>query len=27
MNATHTLHVGQSLWLDNMTRDLLDSST
>ncbi|MGO9702949.1 MAG: transaldolase [Xanthobacteraceae bacterium] len=28
MNATKTLHdVGQSLWLDNITRDLLNSGT
>src|SRR6202008_887275 len=28
MNATETLHDrGQSLWLDNITRDLLDSGT
>ena len=28
MNATKTLHnLGQSLWLDNITRDLLDSGT
>jgi len=28
MNATSTLHdLGQSLWLDNITRDLLDSGT
>jgi transaldolase len=28
MNATETLHnVGQSLWLDNITRDLLTSGT
>src|SRR6266702_6131585 len=28
MKATHILHdLGQSLWLDNITRDLLDSST
>ena len=28
MNATHTLHDrGQSLWLDNITRELLDSGT
>ena len=28
MNATHKLHnLGQSLWLDNITRDLLTSGT
>ena len=28
MNATKTLHnLGQSLWLDNITRDLLNSGT
>jgi transaldolase len=28
MNATRTLHdIGQSLWLDNITRDLLESGT
>jgi transaldolase len=28
MNATQLLHnLGQSLWLDNITRDLLDSGT
>ena len=28
MNATHKLHaLGQSLWLDNITRDLLESGT
>src|SRR5438309_10210444 len=28
MNATQRLHdLGQSLWLDNITRDLLDSGT
>lgn len=28
MNATHTLHnLGQSIWLDNITRDMLDSGT
>ena len=28
MKATETLHdQGQSLWLDNITRDLLDSGT
>src|ERR1700722_17358268 len=28
MNATRTLHnLGQSLWLDNITRDLLNSGT
>src|ERR1700739_2969247 len=28
MKATKTLHdLGQSLWLDNITRDLLDSGT
>ena len=28
MNATKTLYnLGQSLWLDNITRDLLDSGT
>jgi transaldolase len=28
MNATHTLHaMGQSLWLDNITRGLLTSGT
>src|SRR6476660_1812245 len=28
MNPTKTLHdVGQSLWLDNITRDLLNSGT
>ena len=28
MNATAKLHaLGQSLWLDNITRDLLDSGT
>ncbi|WP_305806945.1 transaldolase family protein, partial [Stenotrophomonas sp. YIM B06876] len=28
MNATQTLHdLGQSLWLDNITRTLLDSGT
>src|SRR3954452_7787649 len=28
MRATQTLHnLGQSLWLDNITRDLLDSGT
>ena len=28
MNATHALHeLGQSLWLDNITRDLLNSGT
>src|SRR5215470_17599530 len=28
MKATHLLHnLGQSLWLDNITRDLLDSGT
>ena len=28
MNATRTLHeLGQSLWLDNITRDLLDTGT
>jgi transaldolase len=28
MNATETLHnLGQSVWLDNITRDLLDSGT
>ena len=28
MKATETLHnVGQSLWLDNITRDLLTSGT
>src|SRR4051795_6187184 len=28
MNATQQLHdLGQSLWLDNITRDLLDSGT
>ena len=28
MNATKKLHdVGQSLWLDNLTRDLLDNGT
>src|ERR1700761_8008014 len=28
MNATQTLHdLGQSLWLDNITRDLLDDGT
>ncbi|MGA2116245.1 MAG: transaldolase [Bryobacteraceae bacterium] len=28
MNATETLHdLGQSIWLDNITRDLLDSGT
>jgi transaldolase len=28
MNATHTLHDrGQSLWLDNITRDLLETGT
>ena len=28
MNATETLHErGQSLWLDNITRDLLESGT
>ena len=28
MTATKTLHdLGQSLWLDNITRDLLDSGT
>ncbi len=28
MNATHILHeLGQSLWLDNITRDLLNSGT
>jgi hypothetical protein len=28
MNATQLLHdLGQSLWLDNITRDLLDNGT
>jgi transaldolase len=28
MNATHKLHgLGQSLWLDNITRDMLNSGT
>src|SRR5499425_2247151 len=28
MKATHMLHdLGQSLWLDNITRDLLDNGT
>ena len=28
MKATQMLHdLGQSLWLDNITRDLLDSGT
>ena len=28
MNATQELHnLGQSLWLDNITRDLLDNGT
>ena len=28
MNPTKTLHnLGQSLWLDNITRDLLNSGT
>jgi len=28
MNATQQLHdLGQSLWLDNITRDLLDNGT
>ena len=28
MNATRRLHeLGQSLWLDNITRDLLNSGT
>src|SRR3984957_6815105 len=28
MNATQALHdLGQSIWLDNITRDLLDSGT
>ena len=28
MKATQTLHdLGQSLWLDNITRDLLNSGT
>jgi transaldolase len=28
MQATQLLHnLGQSLWLDNITRDLLDSGT
>jgi transaldolase len=28
MNATQTLHdLGQSLWLDNITRDLLNHGT
>src|SRR5438477_3590978 len=28
MKATHLLHnLGQSIWLDNITRDLLDSGT
>src|SRR4029450_7188457 len=28
MRATHLLHhLGQSLWLDNITRDLLDNGT
>ena len=28
MNATQELHnIGQSLWLDNITRDLLDNGT
>ena len=28
MKATQQLHdLGQSLWLDNITRDLLDSGT
>ena len=28
MKATQTLHdLGQSIWLDNITRDLLDSGT
>src|SRR5271157_5744704 len=28
MNATRALHdLGQSIWLDNITRDLLDSGT
>ena len=28
MNATQQLHnLGQSLWLDNITRDLLNSGT
>ena len=28
MKATQLLHdLGQSLWLDNITRDLLDSGT
>ncbi len=28
MRATNLLHnLGQSLWLDNITRDLLDSGT
>ena len=28
MKATQTLHdLGQSIWLDNITRELLDSGT
>jgi hypothetical protein len=28
MKATHLLHnLGQSLWLDNITRDLINSGT
>ena len=28
MNATQQLHeLGQSLWLDNITRDMLDDGT
>jgi len=27
MKATQLLHLGQSLWLDNITRDLLNSGT